>query len=504
MSHSLSTQSKADLSSAETDKASLVPTKGRFVSRKFAVRRQSWLDIGWLVLLAIFVAAGAMLTPFHGDEAMHIYTSEDYATAILEGHPEQLPMNPPYDIDSDPRLRLLNGSVMRYSVGLAWHLAGLTANNLPPAPGWDWGQIYDQNAATGHRPSEALLSAARTVAVIYLIGSIVVMFGIGWQFGGRWMAYFVSGLYTLNPIILLNGRRALVESAMLCFGLLTIWVALHIARRRAAGERVRWGWWLGLIIASALALASKYTSTIFVAGAFGGIFVVEVVKLFTPSPNPFPVNEEGEKNGADTMYRVPTSARERFTALAVTTGELFVSGIVAIGLLIALSPALWNNPVERARDLTQMLGEQVEIVVSILPDAPTTMGQRVEGIVTQPFMTTPQQFEQASWAEAAPITLEIQRYMSSPLSGLQFGTLLGGALTLLAGFGLIAALHPRLRPYPSWGLSVLLVVWLLVTVLNLLINPLPWQRYYLPLIPITSVLAGVALMALVKLVKDRR
>ena len=67
-----------------------------------------------------------MLAPFHGDEAMHIYTSTDYATAFLDGHIDQLTVQPPYDIDSDPRLRLLNGSVMRYSVGLAWHLAGLS------------------------------------------------------------------------------------------------------------------------------------------------------------------------------------------------------------------------------------------------------------------------------------------------------------------------------------------------------------------------------------------
>ncbi len=418
------------------------------MKRTFSIK--TLLNIGWLVLLAIYVAAGTMLTPFHGDEAMHIYTSEDYATAFLDGHLDQLTVQPPYDIDSDPRLRLLNGSVMRYSVGLAWHLAGLTINDLPPAPGWDWGQFYDQNVATGHRPSEALLSVARGVSTLYLIGSIVVMFGIGWLFGGRWMAFFVSGLYTANPIILLNGRRALVESPLLCFGLLTIWVALQIARRRAASERVHWGWWIGLTLASALTLASKYSGTVFVAGAFGGIFVAEVVRVFTPAPNPLPASDEGEKG------RLTTTAH-RSRAFLVTVGELIVSGLVALGLLVVLSPALWNNPVARAGDLAQMLNQQVEIVVSILPDAPTTIGQRIEGTLTQSFMTAPQQFEQASWADATPIQTEIQQYMASPLSGLQFGVILGGVLTLLAGFGLVAAIWPRLRPYDSAGLSSVVV-----------------------------------------------
>ena len=43
------------------------------------------------------------------------------------------------------------------------------------------------------------------------------------------------------------------------------------------------------------------------------------------------------------------------------------------------------------------------------------------------------------------------------------------------------------------GGAILLVgVWLAVTVANLLLNPIPWQRYYLPLIPVYAVLIGMA------------
>jgi 4-amino-4-deoxy-L-arabinose transferase-like glycosyltransferase len=425
----------------------------------------------WLLLLAIFVFAGTMLAPFHGDEAMHIYTSKDYATAFIEGQPDKLLVNPPYNIDSDPRLRLLNGSVMRYSVGLAWQLAGLSKNDLPPAPGWDWGLYYDQNVSTGHRPSDTLLSAARVVSSLYLVASIIAMFGIGWQFKGRWMAWLVSGLYTLNPIILLNGRRALVESALLCFGLLLMGVALRIAHKRANSEPVGWGWWIGLVITSALTLASKYSGTIFVAAAFGGIFIADVIRFIQSW---------------------------KFAPLRNGTAALFGSGLLAMGLLIALSPALWSDPIARAQDLGAMLAEQVQIVVDIQPDAPTTIGQRIEGMVNQPFIAAPQFFEQASWADAAPITAEIQNYMNSPLSGIQFGRLFGILLTLLTEIGIIAALWPRLRPYSSWGLSAVVIVWLLVTIANLLINPLPWQRYYLALIPLDTLLAGIGLFALLK------
>jgi hypothetical protein len=413
---------------------------------------------------------------------MHIYTSKDYTTVFIEHNLQSLTVNPPYDIDSDPRLRLLNGSVMRYTVGFIMQLDGLTKQDLPPRPGWDWGLHYADDVASGHLPSEAVLTAGRTAALVYFGLSIITMFGIGWQFGGRWTAYIASVLYTLNPIILLNGRRALVEGAMLGFGLLTIWIALQIATRREKGDKGLWGWWLALIISSALALVSKYTGTIFVASAFGGIFIAEVIRTFRKSD----------------------SAPRPYTVLMSSTAKLVARGLLTLMLVVALSPALWNDPISRVRDLSQMLQDQVNIVVSILaPKAPTTIPQRIEGIVTQPFLTPVAYFEQDSWAEAAPVTAEIVRYEASPLSGIPVNPITGIILTGLAGIGFVAIFWARLRPYESWAASAVLVIWLLVTTTNLLINPLPWQRYYLPLIPIDSLLAAIGVMALVKIVRRR-
>ena len=173
-----------------------------------------------------------------------------------------------------------------------------------------------------------------------------------------------------------------------------------------------------------------------------------------------------------------------------------------MSLFVALSPALWNDPLARLGDLLATRAELLAGQVSVEPDVPLSLAQRVEAIITQPFLTPPQHYEAAFWGTFPAISAEIDRYEASPFSGIQFGTLiggiLGGALTLLAAGGVVIALR-RLRAQP--GLCAGLLAWLLVIVASLLANPLPWQRYYLPLIPVATLLAVLGLRELLNLTR---
>ena len=411
-------------------------------------------DLVWLAALCLYVVAGIPTASFHGDESMQIHMSRDYATVFIDGAPERLLSAGPFPIDSDPHLRIINGSVNRYTIGLAWFLAGYSADDLPPPPGWDWGLSYDDGLTTDHRPDTALLTVTRLASALFLCASVAVLFGLGWLYGGRLPATVASGLYALHPVILLNGRRAMQEGSMLFFGLLVVLAAAAIVQRRTRGS-TPWGGWALLVLSGGLTLASKHSGIVFVGIALVWILAAEVL------------------------------SRRRWLP---TMGRLLLSGLLILALFVALSPALWSDPPARFGDLLALREELLDIQVAIDPVAPMDLGQRFLEIVRQPFIAPAVHFELESWGESAAYLDEVARSASSPLAGIPYGLALGLPLTLLAALGIFVALRRYRQP-----LYAGLLVWLGANLAVLLLNPLPWQRYYLSLIPVAVVSAAVGI-----------
>lgn len=443
-------------------------------------RRLRWLDLLWLAALMFYALAGTSAATFHGDEAMQIYMSSDYFTVVEGGSPQQLTVQPPYFIDSDPQLRILNGSVNRYLIGLTWQAAGGTRETLPPRPGWDWGLSYIDNVATDHRPAQPMLVAARLSSSLFFAFSIPLMFTLGRLIGGRVPAYLASAVYGLHPVLLLNGRRAMQEGSLLFFGLLAIVTAVVIVRRRAdrgapPSPLIDGLLWIGLALSCALTLASKHSGVVFVAAALGWVWLADLVRF-----------------SLGRLLRV--------TALTV------VCGLAALGIFVALSPALWNDPPTRFSDLLAVRAELLDIQVGTVPDGAMDLGMRAEWIVLQPFIAPPMYYEVTAWNDVQPVIEEIAAYEASGWAGLPFGWTLGLALTLLAVAGIVTLIVSAIRPqHPAGrGLALGVFVWLLITSASLMANPLPWQRYYLPLMPIAALLAGIGARGLARIVKTFR
>lgn len=421
-------------------------------------RRQRVAVALWPALLMLYVLAGIDLAPFHGDEALQIRSSVDYFTLFIEGDGAALRVHPDDPRSASSDRRLLQGSINPWTIGLAWHLAGHGSADLPPEPGWDWALDYDANLALGLRPAPQLLSISRYPSALFFALSVPLFYAIAWRLGGPLTALTASGLYALHPALLLNGRRALMEGPLLFFGLLTLCCALMILRR---GERAGLRWWLALSLAGGLALASKHSALLFLGGALGWLCLAALL--------------QGERQ-----------------AFLTTVRRCVLSGALALTVFLALSPALWPDPWRMLQRLVQLRGELVDVQVRNLQPGGVgmTLAERLDQLLSQPFLRPAMFYEVAAWSDYEAIAAEIELWRASPLSGIPVNPLTGSLFSLLTLAGLAQIVR---RPE-----RVGLLAWLALTLVVLLLNPLAWQRYYLPLLPLTCLLAALGMTGLLR------
>ncbi len=396
----------------------------------------------FLLALMVFVFAGAPLAPFHGDEGMHIYSSIDHDILKRDGV-LSLVTEPPYAIDSDAHFRLAAGSVYRHALGFVRYLAGVGPEHLPPRPGWLWVASFEQNVAAGFFPKLELIALGRTTSSLFLALAALPAFWLGWLIWRRPGAWLLSGLLIMQPAVLLNGRRAMQEGCLLFFGLLTLAVAGWLAKEMQAGKKPRLLGWLGLAMAGGLALASKLS---------GLCFLVPSLVLVSVAMGRF----------------------GRIKDFAPHLAAPVLAGMGAFIIYLALSPGLWNKPWERLRDQAAI---RTELIGYLNDGAGAGFWKQAARLVGMPLLTSPQYFEVAEWADTPGLADAVQAYETSPFYGLGGAAFWGWGVVSLAAFGGWQAVYKKDR----FGISLL--VGLILCAAMLFPNPLPWERYYLPLLP---------------------
>ena len=422
--------------------------------------RKVWLwralDALWWAALAVYILAGVVDVPFHGDESMHIALSRDYAHVFQQHNLDVILYSAAPADPAMQELRLLNGSLPRWAFGLAWDVAGVDAADLNTP--WDWGVGWDWNVTIGHLPSDRLLHAARFSSALLTVISAWGVFAVARLVGGRAVAYLASALYTTAPAVLLNGRRAMLEGALLAFSTLTVLAALGLLRAEGRG-RARWWHWALLGALSGLAVAAKHTGALTVALVFAAL-------LWT-----------GWRRGA--LRRT----------LAALTG----AGALALAVFLLLNPTWWSDVAgtpARVVELRERVMESQRYVYGSYPD----WAARGAGLVRYTVYAEPQYFEDPRWATYPVITDAIAAYERTPWRGLNAGVLGALAWLLGAAWG-TAALWLR-RSTPE---AVLLLIWTWGTALVLLLSvPFGWQRYYLPLMPPLAVLTALGWVRMVR------
>ena len=412
----------------------------------------------------MYMLAGTPLTPFHGDESTLIYMSRDYAYQFIQRDLDKVRFSDPAISLQEQNLRLLNGTISKVAIGLAWHLGGFTISDLNEQ--WDWGGNWDYNVQTGHKPGDSLLRVTRWSSSLMMAASAIVLFAIGWHLGGRRVAYVASLYYALNPGLLINGQRAMMEGSYALFTLLTVLAGIWLLKRGV--------WWAALLLGvfEGLALASKHTAVMTLVAVFGAIGVAWIYGF---------------------VQRMTSPLNPLSTTASLWRGDLLkllVAGMVALATFYVMNPAWWGDPLSRARHVLDLREELLAIQVSAFGGY-ADVADQIAGFTRQALIVQPQYYEVAGWQET--IGAEIAAYEASPWHGISIGgSPLGAALLLvmiLLGIWQMIRRPDRARwLIDCWAIAVV--------ALTLGLTPLEWQRYYLPVYPVIGLLATLGLDAI--------
>jgi 4-amino-4-deoxy-L-arabinose transferase-like glycosyltransferase len=424
--------------------------------------RKYFADSAFVLVLMIYVLVGVASVPFHADEFMQMSMGRD-VFYLLHGDWNTLAYHPPLLMDTEPYLRLINGTLNKDMIGLTWVFTGRNAESLPKI--YAWAMPLDWNQAQGNVPSDDDLHLARWGSALCTALGVIPMFMLGWHLRLRSLAYPAALLYALHPVILLNGRRAMMEGSLMLFMLLTMyWLLANIVAEHSTNAHgfmprlpiaLRYGV-LGVLVG--LTVAAKYTGLVVAVAA-----LVSALAAFL--------------------------ARDRSWRPFAWVG---LAGLIALLTWFILSPGYWNDPVGAIR---ATLTARVELLNQQTTDdrlAYHTIGDRLRGLTVEPFLTPPQFFEAPTWVGV--IDNQIAAYQDSSVDGWDWGPLIGGLLTLLAIVGLAALIWDAVhRDLIAWAI----LIWAGVTIASSLTIPLAWQRYYLPLLLVTIVLAAAGIGRLI-------
>jgi 4-amino-4-deoxy-L-arabinose transferase-like glycosyltransferase len=396
-------------------------------------------------LLILYLLAGIPLTPFHGDESTIIAMSRDWYTLVVERNFAAVFYRDPSPDLATQELRLANGVVAKYAIGLGLWLAGIPAERLPSQ--WEWGADWNYNRSAGHMPDDQVLFVARLASTLLTALSLALVFAIGRHLGGRGGAWCAALVYVTMPSVLINGRRAMFEGAMLVTLALVIFAGLLAASPGRLGRR-----WLFLGTAAGLAVASKHTALIVLVPIFGTLLWL--------------------------------GRRKLRQSLVYLCG----AGLVMGGLFLALNPAWWSAPL-------RVPGEVLRLRTRLMEGQQTAYGAytdllpRLAALVEQP-LGKAQYYEVAKdWPDW--IGGQITAYQSAGMAGLPWGNFgLFAVLIMLSGaLFMFKDTWRRTGAALFWAITGFTLLALFMT------NPLPWQRYYMPLTVPLAVLLGLGFAA---------
>ena len=423
-----------------------------------------WLDWLWLGLLTIYILAGSAIVPFHGDESTLMFMGRDYHYIFVNGDLSKVYFDSRWQTNSqEQQLRLINGTVSKTIYGWLQVINGLRPQDLNRA--WSWTSDYNSNVDGGALPDAGLLRQARLASSLQLALAAALLFHFAQMALNRPTAYVTAALFALHPNILINGRRAMMEGSHLLGLALVLMAAIWLIQER------RWWRYLILGVCAGFAIAAKHPNIGVCALVF---FAVSVDPLW---------------------QLMRGSGTDRFKSVRDLAG-IAVTGAMTIAVFLLLNPGWWKDPLAVAPVVIELRQGLLQDQVNIFGGY-TSVADQVTSLFQYGVVGERQYYEAPGWANYGSISAQTAEYERTGLAGLLFigsSGRLGLLCLLLAVFGVghlarnrsIATEHKRLLLVWIFG-SILVAIWLI---------PLPWARYYLPLLPAVIALVSYALAAI--------
>jgi hypothetical protein len=466
-----------------------------------------WVFVIFLALLTAFYVWGLPDVPFHPDESTQLYMSGDLEQLLTS--PFELTFSPNAQGDLKQHYRLIDAPLTRIILGF-----GRTIGRFPALPAdWDWSKTWDENVQARTLPSEEILYAGRLAITLLLPLALLCVYLAGEQVGNGITGLSAVFFLGLNPLVLLHGRRAMAEGALIFGVAFFLWSLLQADRRP---------WLTGL--AMAIAFNAKQSTL-----ALLPVGLIAVAWL-------------------------PGQASIDFKRIAVNIAQYL--GVFVL-LTFAVNPVFWNNPVqtiqiaihERQDLLERQLADTQRLAPEKVLDSP---GERLVAVLANLYATPPMFFEVGNYIEyIQPAEME---YLRIPGHNLFRGLAGGGIMLFITLFGVATSLlklraigdalseppeglpvrYADQKPLPepvsgsqryreTFGRSesgsfqafsalrnpsdrkrravILLVLASAVQFGALLLAvPLPWQRYVIPLVPFAALWAGIGLANLISAV----
>ena len=381
-------------------------------------------------ILAFVYLSNLKDVEFHPDESQWIGTSDAFESYLRMEFDSPV-WAPSYWTLTQPPLA-------RYVIGLGRYLGGYHRPELNRP--WDFDRGRNFNERRGAMPSDDLLWWSRLPMAILASGSVTIVFMVLRESSGRLTSYIWLGLVLINPYFTLHLRRAMGESCLLFFSVLTIYFGMRtlqlINETNPAGKRTAFVWLALSGLAAGLAWASKLNG---IAMIVLNVIVAIVLGI-----------------------KLNNSPKEK---IAYSLWYGLVTGIASLFIFLAVNPFFWEAPVERVSQMFENRTQEMNQQIVNYPGSYMKVEQRIRIIPTRVF----------------------ENYASLQIPGI-----FNFVLTMLGVVILLCSIWIMLTKRDLNPGHIVLIITAFFNSMPVFLSPLDWDRYYIFPVLFSTIFIAIA------------